>query len=106
MKFFTSRYTQSLEEQVADLKKQLDTERAERRALLDKLMLIERGPNVNAAKGKCCAGEVNPRTGRFIHEVGCKEDPKAIPQAGNWLRTRGRLEDRNLIVREAPLEEN
>jgi len=84
MKFFTSRYTASLEQQVAELKAEIVELKAENHAL--SALLIER--QAESPKLKVAAKDK-------------PEEKKAPMGAVNWLRARSALETQDQVVREA-----
>lgn len=88
MSWFTSRYTASLEQQVAELR----GDKARLQIQLDALLEIQRDPAAYFAMG------LKQEAEKQQTKVEKKETPR--PQLGNWLKTRATLESQDQIVRE------
>lgn len=109
MKFFTTRYTASLELQIEELKADKLRLQTQVDALLNQRP-VQVAPPEHKPEFTCCHGEYGrSRPGqpsRFIHDTDCPDNQPA-PKVGNWLKARGQLESQNLNVRESdPIKEN
>ena len=85
MSLFTSRYTASLEQQVRDLKEQIAHEREQVTRLSRALINMSHGADKPQHPDK-------------------DKPEKKLPELGNWLRTKARLEDPRFQVSEAEQE--